>query len=81
MSWIKTVPYSQASEELKKIYDETKAKFGKIINLVKIQSLRPETMAIGRNLYRHLMTVPDGLKRKQRVLIATVVSSLNGCYY
>lgn len=24
MSWIKTVPYAQASEELKKIYDETK---------------------------------------------------------
>lgn len=81
MSWIKTIPYAEASGELKKIYDETKNKFGKIINLVKIQSLRPETMAIGRNLYRHLMALPDGLNRKQRVLIATVVSSLNGCHY
>ena len=81
MSWIKTVPYAEASGELKKIYDETKANLWKIINLVKIQSLRPETMAIGRNLYRHLMTIPDGLNSKQRVLIATVVSSLNGCHY
>ena len=81
MSWIQTIPYAEASDELKKIYDETKAKFGKVINLVKIQSLRPDTMAIGRNLYRHIMTIPDGLTRKERVLIATVVSSLNGCYY
>lgn len=81
MSWIKTVPYGQASGELKKIYDETKAKFGKVINLVKIQSLRPDTMGIGRSLYRHLMTLPDGLTRRERVLIATVVSSLNGCHY
>ena len=41
MSWIKTIPYAEASEELKKIYDETKAKFGKIINLVKIQGSVP----------------------------------------
>ena len=81
MSWIKTVPYAEASGELKKIYDETKVKFGEIINLVKIQSLRPGTMAIGRSLYRHLMTIPDGLNRRERVLIATVVSSLNGCHY
>lgn len=81
MSWIKTIPYAEATEELKKIYDETKAKFGKVINLVKIQSLRPETMTIGRSLYRHLMAIPDGLNRRQRVLLATVVSSLNGCHY
>jgi hypothetical protein len=50
MSWIKTVPYGEASGVLKKIYDETRAKFGDVINLVKIQSLRPDTMAIGRKL-------------------------------
>jgi hypothetical protein len=58
MSWIKTVPPEEAAGELKRIYDEAKAKFGEVINLVKIQSLRPETMAIGRELYKHLMTVP-----------------------
>jgi hypothetical protein len=81
MSWIATVPYEEAAGTLKEIYDETRAKFGDVINLVKIQSLRPETMAIGRQLYRHLMTVPGGLVRLQRVLIATVVSHLNNCHY
>ncbi len=81
MSWIGTVPEEEASGELKQIYDETRAKFGNVINLVKIQSLRPQTMGMGRQLYRHLMTGPGGLSHRQRVLIATVVSSLNHCHY
>lgn len=81
MSWIRTVPNEQATGLLAQIYDETSAKFGKVINLVRIQSLRPETMAMGRQLYRHLMDGPGGLTRLQRVLIATVVSKVNGCVY
>lgn len=81
MSWIGTVPESEADGLLASIYGEVRAKFGRVINLVSIQSLRPETMAIGRQLYRHLMTQPGGLTFLQRVLIATVVSKLNHCYY
>ena len=81
MSWIKTVPDNEADGLLSEIYDQTSAKFGNVINLVKIQSLSPETMSIGRHLYSHLMTKPGGLSRLQRVLIATVVSKINGCYY
>ena len=81
MSWIKTVPDNEATGLLSEIYEQTIAKFGNIINLVKIQSLSVETMSIGRQLYRHLMDKPGGLSRLQRVLIATVVSKLNGCYY
>ena len=81
MSWIRTIPYDEATGELRKIYDETKAKFGDVINLVSIQSLRPDTMALGRQMYRHLMTSPSGLNRLQRILIATVVSRLNNCHY
>ncbi|MBC8413152.1 MAG: hypothetical protein ISR96_10620 [Nitrospira sp.] len=81
MSWIETVPEENADGLLNEIYEQTTAKFGNVINLVKIQSLRPETMDLGRKLYRHLMEMPGGLTRLQRVLIATVVSKLNGCYY
>jgi alkylhydroperoxidase family enzyme len=81
MSWIETVPYEEASEVLKKIYDENKAKFGRVINLVKVQSLRSETLARGRDLYRHLMSQSGGLRHRERVLIATVVSRFNGCHY
>ncbi|MDH4319965.1 MAG: hypothetical protein OEV73_00550 [Desulfobulbaceae bacterium] len=81
MSWIKTVPEEEATGELKEIYDQTTAKFGHVINLVKIQSLRPGIMNMGRGLYRHLMTMESGLSHLQRVLLATVTSSLNGCHY
>jgi uncharacterized peroxidase-related enzyme len=81
MSWIRTVAPDEAQGQLKEIYDEAAAKFGEVINLVKIQSLSPDTMNLGRQLYKHLMTSPGGLSNVQRVLIATVVSSLNGCHY
>ncbi len=81
MSWIRTVPEERAEGVLATIYDQTRAKLGRVINLVKIQSLRPQTMSIGRKLYRHLMDSPGGLTRLQRVLIATVVSKVNGCLY
>jgi alkylhydroperoxidase family enzyme len=81
MTWVATVPEEQATGLLAQIYDETRAKCGNVINLVKVQSLRPEIMAIGRQMYRHLMDGPGGLSRLQRVLIATVVSKVNGCLY
>lgn len=81
MSWIQTVGDDEASGLLEEIYNQTRDNFGYVINLVKIQSLSAETMSIGRKLYRHLMDKPGGLSRLQRVLIATVVSKLNGCYY
>lgn len=81
MSWIQTIPENEASGTLAQIYEETRAKFGRVINLVRIQSLRPDTMALGRALYRHLLDGPGGLSRMHRVLLATVVSKINGCLY
>ena len=81
MSWISTVPEEEADGLLATIYGETCKKLGRVIHLVKVQSLRPETMIIGRRLYRHLMDGPGELSRRQRVLIATVVSKINGCLY
>lgn len=81
MSWIRTVPDCDATGSLASIYDESRAKFGRVVNLIRVQSLRPETMALGRQLYRHLMDAPGGLSKLQRVLIATVVSKTNGCFY
>jgi len=81
MSWIRTIPDSEAQGLLAEIYEQTRAKCGKVINLVRIQSLRPDTMAMGRQLYRHLMEGPGSLTRLQRILLATVVSKTNGCIY
>jgi uncharacterized peroxidase-related enzyme len=81
MSWIRTVPEEEASGLLAELYEQSREKFGHVINLVKIQSLSPETISMGKQLYAHLMTKPGGLSRLQRVLVATVVSKVNGCFY
>lgn len=81
MSWIQTIPDEDASGLLRSIYDQSKAKFGRVINLVRVQSLRPEIMSLARDMYRLLMDGPGKLTRLQRVLIATVVSRMNGCHY
>ena len=35
----------------------------------------------GFDLYCQLMDAPGGISRRERVLIATVVSAVNGCHY
>ncbi len=44
-------------------------------------SLHPEAMLAHLNLYKTIMFGPSGLSRRQRELLATVVSALNRCAY
>ncbi len=81
MSWIRTVDEKDAEGQLAGIYEKTTETFGHVINLVKVQSLSPETIGISKQLYRHLMDKPGDLSRLHRVLLATVVSRLNNCFY
>jgi len=81
LSWIKTVDEKEADGKLAEIYSQTTEKFGHVINLVKVQSLSPETIDISKKLYRHLMDKPGDLSKFHRVLLATVVSRLNNCFY
>jgi alkylhydroperoxidase family enzyme len=46
-----------------------------------LQSLRPKTMERGFDLYCQIMDDPTGISKRERVLIATVVSKVNGCHY
>jgi hypothetical protein len=38
-------------------------------------------MSHGFNLYSQIMDDPTGISKRERVLIATVVSKVNGCLY
>jgi uncharacterized peroxidase-related enzyme len=81
MSWVATVPEEQASGALGDVYRRARERAGTVPNIAKAQSLRPETTARGFDLYCQLMDAPTGLTRRERVLIATVVSKVNGCLY
>ncbi len=81
MPWVETIPDAAAGATLRDVYGRVLARAGKVPNIARLQSLRPETMGLGFDLYCQIMDAPGGVSRRERVLIATVVSAVNGCHY
>jgi uncharacterized peroxidase-related enzyme len=82
MAWIRTVAPGEATGLLKRLYDEAITRAGKVFNVLRIQSLRPEVLEIGIKLYEELMFSPKSpLSRAQREMIAVAVSRANECRY
>lgn len=82
MAWIRTIDPRDARGVLKSFYDTAVRRAGKVFNILRVQSLRPEVLEASTRLYLELMHSPKGaLSRVQREMIATVVSSENGCHY
>ena len=81
MPWIKQVDSTKAEGKLKEVYSELETSRGKISNIMKIQSLDPETMKNHLDMYLSIMFNNSSLNREERELIAVVVSSLNNCSY
>jgi alkylhydroperoxidase family enzyme len=81
MAHIRLVEPEDASGALREDYDAAAQRAGKVFNIVKSMSLRPEVLRQSIGLYRVIMFGPSGLSRQERELLATVVSGANGCYY
>jgi uncharacterized peroxidase-related enzyme len=80
-AWIQNVEEADAQGELKRVYDEIKVKRGSVSNVMKAQSLDPESINLHLDLYLHLMFGKSTLNRLEREMIAVVVSNLNNCNY
>ena len=81
MAWVQMVPVEGAAGKLSEIYHRVRQRAGVVANIAKVQSLRPKTMERAFDLYCQIMDDPTGLSKRERVLIATVVSKVNGCIY
>jgi uncharacterized peroxidase-related enzyme len=82
MAWIRTIAPPEATGLLKRLYDQAVARAGKVFNVLRLQSLRPEVLRAGVELYKEIMISPRSpLSRAQREMIATAVSHANGCHY
>jgi len=82
MAWIETVAPEAAQGLLKRLYDQALQRAGKVFNVIRVQSPRPHTLQASTRLYAEVMHSPRSpLTRAQRELLATVVSSINGCHY
>jgi alkylhydroperoxidase family enzyme len=81
MAWVRTVAEEAATGKLAEVYQKVRERAGAVPNIARVQSLRPAAMELGFGLYCRLMDDPTGITRRERVLIATVVSKVNGCLY
>lgn len=81
MAFIRTVPESEAEGLLRKIYDEAVRRAGKVFQVVKISSLRPEILRTWLAHYQALMMGPTALSRREKEMIAVAVSAANLCDY
>ncbi len=81
MAWVRTIAEEAAAGKPHEMYQRVRERAGVVANIAKVQSLRPKTMQCGFDLYRQIMDDPTGIGKRERVLIATVVSKVNGCMY
>lgn len=81
MSWITEILPQDAEGRLQEVYAELQARRGKVANILQVHSLRPDALTAHLDLYMNLLFAPGGLSRKQREMIAVVVSRANQCEY
>jgi uncharacterized peroxidase-related enzyme len=81
MSKIKVIQHDEATGRLKEIYDDLVGSRGKLADVHKIQSLRPESIVKHMDLYMEIMFTKSELSRAEREMIAIVVSAANKCEY
>ncbi|MDX1612030.1 MAG: peroxidase-related enzyme [Candidatus Thermoplasmatota archaeon] len=81
MAFIETIPPEQAEGELAAFYERVGEKRGNVANVLQVTSLNPKLSHAHLDLYMSLMYARGGLSRRQRELIATVVSWANDCAY
>ena len=81
-AWVRIIPVNEADEHLKQAYQQAiDPKTGEPANILGVQSANPQAMMDHVALYRTLMFKPSPLSRRQREMIALVVSAANNCFY
>ena len=82
MSWIKTIPFTNATGALKKIYQRIKGPNNTIDNVLTIHSLRPHTLTAHMSLYKSVLHHSGNVLPKWYLeALGVYTSHLNKCTY
>ena len=76
--WIRTVPYEEAGDELRRHYDRQRESLGEVTEMTLAGSLYPRLVAARLELYAATERCPSALTSRQRNLIGFVTSAVNG---
>ncbi len=80
--WIRWIHDEEADGLLASLYVAAHKRAGRVWNILRAMSLRPEALKNSLGLYQTLMHSPsEKLDRAAREGIAVVVSRLNHCHY
>lgn len=81
MAWIRVIGRGEGVGELAELYGRMLEPDGTVDNILSIHSLNPASLKSHFDLYKQCMYGPSELSRKQREMIAVVVSAENHCHY
>ena len=81
MPYVKTIPYEEASGDLKDVYDMMIESRGRISNVMAVSSLKPNIIKTLTGHVASVMYGESGVSRAEREMIAAVVSATNKCQY
>jgi uncharacterized peroxidase-related enzyme len=81
MARITIVEPGEAASPLKEVYEEIIQKRGGLSEVLKIQSLHPQSIRSHMEFYMDVMFAHTALGRAEKEMIAVVVSAANGCRY
>lgn len=79
--WINTIREDEAEGFLRSQYVSAKKRAGKVFNIIKCMSIKPQHIRDSMGLYQTVMFGPSGLTRTDREFVAVVVSQTNECFY
>ena len=82
MSWIKVIPFEEATGKLKTLYNRIKGPNNQIDNVLSIHSLRPHTLTGHMSLYKNVLHHSDNTFDNWFLeLLGTYTSYINKCDY
>ncbi len=82
MSWIRTIPFEEATGRLRRLYERVTGPGGNVDNIMMIHSLRPHSMEGHMALYKNVLHHSGNRVPKWFLEVLGVwVSSLNACSY
>lgn len=81
MPWIRTIAPADAEGRLAALYEAAVRRAGRVYKIVEAMSLAPAILESSFAFYQAIMFARQGLTRRQREMLAVVVSSANRCHY
>lgn len=82
MSWIKEISYEDAKGKLRKLYGKVKGPKNYLDNILKVHSLRPNTLEAHMRMYKNVLHhFENELPKWFLETLGLYTSILNGCKY